>query len=167
MNFLPFENFYIITSLNPEQVQECLQQEVEPSNGFSFKSLFSSSSGKYFSGYAINGVFEFKRVISYRNSFLPQIKGSTEAWINGSRVHVTMRMHIAVIIFMCMWLGGVGLAGVGILLQSLSKGGFESAEFIPFGMFLFGYALSTGGFKYESSKARNKLVELLNGEIAQ
>ena len=167
MNFLPFENFYIITSLKPEQVQDCLQQVVEPNNGFSFKSLFSSSSGNYFSGNVINGVFEFKRVISYRNSFLPQIKGATEAWINGSRIHVTMRMHIAVIIFMCMWLGGVGLAGVGILLQSLSKGGFEPTAFIPFGMFLFGYVLSTGGFKYESSKARNKLVELLNGEIAQ
>jgi hypothetical protein len=167
MIFLPFENFYIITSLNPEQVQDYLQQEVEPGNGFSFKSIFSSSSDKYFSGYVINGTFEFKRVISYRNSFLPQIKGSTEAWINGSRIHVTMRMHIAVIIFMCMWLGGVGLAGVGILLRSFSKGVFEPTTLIPFGMFLFGYVLATGGFKYESSKARNKLVELLNGEIAQ
>ena len=166
MKFLPFENFYIITSLKPEEVQERLQKEIKPDIGFSFKNLFSSSSDYYFSGYAINGTFRFKRIINYRNSFLPQINGSTETWLNGSRVHVNMRMDVVVVVFMCIWLGGIMFIGIMIMLQDFLKGRFEFASLIPFAMFLFGYLLSTGGFKHESSKARNKLIELLNGEIA-
>lgn len=167
MKFLPFENFYIISCLKPEQVQACLQNEVEPNKAFSFSGLFSSSSDCYFTGYAINGTFEFKRIITNRNSFLPQIKGTTEAWVNGSRVHVTMKMHIGVIIFMCMWLGFALIFGIGFLIQETNKGPFKIVDLVPFGMFLFGYLLSLGGFKYESIKAKNKLVELLNGEVAE
>ena len=32
-------------------------------------------------------------------------------------------------------------------------------------MFLLGYGLSTGSFKYESKKAREKLLNLFDGEI--
>jgi hypothetical protein len=166
MNFLPFENFYIITSLKPEEVQDHLQEIVEPDKGFSFSNFLSSSSGYYFTGYVINGTFEFKRIINNRNSFLPQIKGSTETWLNGSRVHIIMRMHIGVTIFMCMWLGFALLFGVGFLIQETKKGPFKIVDLAPFGMFLFGYLLSLGGFKYESNKAKNKLVDLLNGDIA-
>ena len=167
MNFFPYENFYIISDLKPEQVQEHLQKEVEPVKGFSFRNIFSGSSESYFSGYVVNGTFEFKRIINYRNSFLPQIKGSTETWINGSRVHVKMGMHIAVTVFICIWLGTALLFGVGFLVQELSKGPFEITDLFPFAMFVFGYILATAGFKYESNKAKNKLVEILNGIIVQ
>jgi hypothetical protein len=167
MKLLPFEDFYINTNLKPEEVQSSLEKEVEPVQGFSFKNLFTKTSGYYFSGYVVNGTFEFKRVISYRNSFLPQIKGSTEAWLNGSRVHVKMGMHTAVIIFMCIWLSFAALFGIVFLIQETNKGPFKIVDLVPFAMFLFGYLLSLGGFKYESIEAKNKLVELLNGDIAE
>ncbi len=165
MRFLPFENFYITTSLKPDEVQERLRQEVEPVQGFSFKNIFSASSGAYFSGYVAIGAFEFKRLIYYRNSFLPVIKGTTETWLNGSRVHVKMRMEIAVIVFMCLWLGGVGIAGLAFFVNNISNHEFDAASLIPLGMFIFGYLLATGGFKFESIKAKNKLLELLDGEM--
>ena len=165
MKFLPFENFYIITNLKPEQVQARLEKEVEPNKGFSFSNLFSRSD-RAFTGYIVNGTFEFKRIISYSNSFLPQIKGSTEPWMNGSRVHIKMRMHNAVIGFMCLWLGMALLFGVGFLVQELNKGPFEVVDLAPFLMFGFGYVLATGGFKFESTKAKNMLLEILNGTIA-
>ena len=66
-----------------------------------------------------------------------------------------------------MWLGFALIFGIGFLIQETNKGPFKIVDLVPFGMFLFGYLLSLGGFKYESIKARNKLVELLNGEIAE
>ena len=74
MPFLPFENFYIITDLKPDEVQARLEKEVEPDKGFSFSGLFSRSD-RNFTGYVVNGTFEFKRVINYRNSFLPPNQG--------------------------------------------------------------------------------------------
>ncbi|MGZ3871947.1 MAG: hypothetical protein ACXVJD_03460 [Mucilaginibacter sp.] len=167
MKFLPFEDFYIITGLKPGQVQERLEKEVEPDMGFSFKKLFSPQSGRYFTGYVVNGTFGFKRIIQHRNSFLPQIKGSTEAWLNGSRVHVKMSMHIGVTIFMCIWLGFALLLGFGFFIQEIRTAPFKIEDLAPFGAFLFGYLLSLGGFKYESIKAQKKLFELLNGELAK
>lgn len=167
MKLLPFEDFYINTNLKPGEVQSSLEKEVEPDKEFSFKNLFITTSDYYFSGYVVNGTFEFKRIISYRNSFLPQIKGSTEAWLNGSRVHIKMRMHTAVIIFMCIWLGFTALFGIGFLIQEMNKRPFEIADLTPCGMFLFGYLLTMGCFKYESVKAKDKLLELLAGNIKQ
>ncbi|HSC38181.1 MAG TPA: hypothetical protein VLD19_09930, partial [Chitinophagaceae bacterium] len=42
--------------------------------------------------------------------------------------------------------------------------GFSPVVFIPFIMFLFGWALSYFGFKYESKKAREFLATLFEGE---
>ncbi len=165
MKFLPFENFYITTSLKPAEVQERLSQEVEPVQGFSFKNLFSARSGAYFSGYVANGTFDFKRVIYYRNSFLPVIKGTTETYLNGSRVHVKMRMDISVIVFMGLWLGVIGIAGLSFFIKNISNHEVDNSSFISLGMFMLGYVLATGGFKFESIKAKNKLLELLDGEI--
>src|SRR6202012_905244 len=130
MKLLPYENFHIITLLKPAKVQGCLEREVEPDAGFSFKGVFSSPSAVYFSGYVVNGTFEFKRIINYRNSFLPRIKGSTESWISGGRVHVKMKMHIAVTIFMCIWLSFALFGGIEILLQELKEGQFVIADLV-------------------------------------
>lgn len=164
MKFFPYEDFYIITSLKPEEVETRLQSEMEPNRGFSLGKPFSSSN-RYFSGYVVNGVFEFKRIISYRNSFVPQIKGSIEPWLNGSRMHVTMTMQIFVNVFMGMWLGSCLVFGLFYLIQELNNGPFQIVDMVPFGMFLFGYVLCTGGFKYESSTAKDKLLKMLNGVI--
>jgi hypothetical protein len=165
MKFLPYENFYLVTPLKPAEVQERLEQNTQAAPGFSFSSMFSQSYDACFSGYVINATFEFKRNINYRNSFLPLISGSTEAWPGGSRVHVKMRLNTAVMIFMCVWLGGVGLACAGVIASGVSDKHFEPAALIPFGMFLFGYALATGGFKYESNKAKTLLLGILGGQI--
>jgi len=165
MNFLPFEHFSIVTSLSPAQAQERLEQEVSADTGFSFNKLFSSPD-KYFSGYVANGTFEIKRIINYRNSFLPVIKGSIEFDIDGSRIQVKMQPHILVIVFMCIWLSGTLIGGLAFLTQQLhSSSNFDVTALMPFGMFIFGYLLAMGGFKYEVPKARIKLVELLGGSL--
>jgi hypothetical protein len=167
MKFLPYEDFYIITGLKPNEVQQRLENEVSPGDGRLFKfGSFSSPSGTYFEGFAVNGMFEVKHSISYRNSFLPQIKGTTEAYLNGSRVHVKMKMLAFVTVFMCFWMSFVTLAAVVVLSTAISKKQFNAVALMPFVMFLFGYALTMGGFKYESRSAKYKLLEILDGEIA-
>ncbi|HAL82093.1 MAG TPA: hypothetical protein DCO83_07545 [Mucilaginibacter sp.] len=164
MKFLPYENFYIITRLRPDEAESRLQQEVSPGNG-SFFNFFRSTFTTYFEGYAVNGRFEFKRNINYRNSFLPQIKGTIENGPGGSRVHVKMNMLVFVTIFMCFWLGATGLAAIALITRQFERGQLTAADFVVFIMFLFGYGLTMGSFKFESLKAKSYLVELLDGEI--
>ena len=78
-----------------------------------------------------------------------------------------MNLHIAVTLFMCVWLGFALIFGIGFLVQEINKGPFEFVDLAPFLMFVFGYVLATGGFKYESIKARNMLLATLNGTIAE
>ena len=166
MKFLPYEDFYITTRLKPDEVQQRLEDEISPVNGGLFKfGSFSSPSGTYFEGFAVNGMFEIKHGINYRNSFLPQIKGTTEAYLDGSRVHIKMKMLTFVTLFMCFWLSFAALAGVVVLITAINKKQFSAVALMPFVMFLFGYALTMGGFKYESRSAKNKLLEILDGEI--
>ena len=76
-------------------------------------------------------------------------------------------MHIFVYIFMTIWCGGVGLGFIAILISSINENKFEPAIFIPFGMLIFGYLLTTGGFKYESSKSKMDLEKILNSKIIE
>jgi TRAP-type C4-dicarboxylate transport system permease small subunit len=71
-------------------------------------------------------------------------------------VIVLMFMHPVVTIFMAVWLGFVGFAGWQIAWR-----GTGATILIPIGMFLFGLALSGGGFFFEALKARRILETCL------
>lgn len=166
MRLLPYENFYLLSQIKPADLQARLEKEVEPVVGFSFKRLFSRSSSFYFSGYTVNGIFQIKRVIFYRNSFLPRIYGEIEPYLNGSQIHIKMRMHVLVIVFMSIWLGGVLFGAIAFLIGNIIYG-FNITSLIPVVMFLFGYGIMMGGFKYESRKAKAKLLIIFNAETCQ
>ena len=167
MKWLPYENFYVDTNLKPDAVQSDLETEVGPDPGFTFTTIFSQRSECYFLGSVANGTFRIRRQIYYRNSFLPRITGTIEPYLNGSRVHVKMMPHILVTIFMCMWMGGVGVACLVVLFIYTKAENFNAVTLVPFGMFLFGYVLFTGGFKFESIKAKTRLAEIFQGNITE
>jgi hypothetical protein len=165
MNLLPYDKLCIITSLSPAEVQKQFQSNVSPKPGWSFKTLFANTRNTYFTGAVDNVQFEITRIIQGRNSFLPIIKGHTEPWLNGSRIYVNMRLQLFVAVFMCLWLGGVGLGGVGLLISGLMSGHFSPAMLIPFGMFVFGYAMMIVSYSFERNKAKKLLLQIVDGQI--
>ena len=166
MKLLPYENFYIVTPLKPAEVQERLETEIEPVTPFSFKKLFILKSAYFFKGYMENGRFQIIRIIFNRNSFLPIIKGSTESYLTGSRIRVIMHMHILVTLFMCIWFGIVGFGAITYLTGAAAYK-FSPPPLIALLMLLLGYGLMMWPFQYESAKAKDKLLALLEGEIDQ
>ncbi len=66
---------------------------------------------------------------------------------------------------MCIWLGGVTFGCITLTANMIRDGNFETAIIIPYIMFLLGYGIMMWGFKSESVKAREKLLELLEGKI--
>jgi hypothetical protein len=168
MKYLPFENITYKSNLNSEEIIKKIDEIIEPKKAFSVSGIFGNNkNNKPYEGNIVGNSFNITRLISYRNSFLPKIKGIIEKDYDGTKVNIKMRMNTFVIIFMFIWFGGVGIGCLAVLTSGFKFGNqnFEPMTLIPFGMLIFGYALVTGGFKYESIKSKKYLAELFEAEI--
>lgn len=164
MNILPFEKIVYRTKLHPDEVINRLKEHVEPNQLFRTKFSFSQKEYKDFEG-TINGKsFSIQRIIEYRNSFVPQIRGVVSQDLKGTKIEVTMQLHVVIMIFLSIWCTGVGLAFVGMLYQSIQSGTWDYIIAIPLGMFLFAVLLVTFGFKSESHHAHGLLQKVFQAE---
>jgi len=78
-----------------------------------------------------------------------------------------MRLHAFVIVFMFIFFGGTGIGCLAVLPIMFIIPDFEPFTLAPFGMLIFGYAIATGGFKYESIKSKKYLAQLFEAEIEE
>lgn len=161
MKFFPYEKYKLISTLKPEEVLKKLEAVVVTAGPASL--LASSGTGKYYRGKITDSRFEIYRIIGYSNSFRPVIKGEVSSYL-GSEINIVMRMNMAVIIFCCVWLGGVLLASAITLMAQLNSGKFTAVILIPFIMLPIAYILFTAGFKYESIKSKKFLEALFEAE---
>jgi hypothetical protein len=153
MKIIPYEKFQIDSVLSAAEVL----QQIEHRTGE--KKLFSFRPSHEFSGHVNEREFEITKNISYRNSFLPVIEGDVEQLSTGARVTILMRLHFAVICFMIIWFTGVSIGCVAVLTH-LDR--FSMPMLIPFGMLIFGVLIVSGGFWFEASKQKLRLIELLS-----
>ena len=166
-NYLPFENIIYRTKLDSEEILRRINENIEPRKTLRLTGMFGINGHKPYEG-SVNGLsFSITRIIGYRNSFLPRIKGDIGKDFHGTKINVKMRLHPFVLVFMFIWCGGVGL-GLGflaLLTISMEEEAFGPTILLLLGMLLFGYGLTTGGFKYESIKSKKYLAQLFEAEI--
>jgi hypothetical protein len=167
-NLLPFDNIELLTKLSVSEVRQRIESITEPRKNFSF-TMFQNRTKPY-EGEVIGDSFEISRIINYRNSFLPIIKGDISSYMGQTSVMIKMRPVIFVLVFMAVWLGAVGLvclamivAGITQLMQGVANG-FSPFLLIPFLMFAFGYGLITIAYKSESQKSKAFFKKLLEAE---
>ena len=169
IKYLPFENYILTTNLRTDEVCKRLSENIEPKN----LSIFSSpnrNSTKQYEGNISGNIFQISRIISYRNSFLPIIKGNISSSYGQTQIKIKMHLVTFVLIFISLWLGVVGLVCIGILLAGILQlrlilaNGFSPMLLIPLGMFIFGCALTIIPFKIESKKSKEFLTNLLDGQ---
>lgn len=165
MNLLPYENITYKTALTPEQIVEKIQNVIEPKKTFRMTGIFSSKDHRPYEGEVDHNSFDIRRIIGYRNSFLPIIKGQIEQDINGTTIIVKMRVHYFVTVFMLVWYGSLGSAFLGIFFSALFDGSFEYIGLFPLAMFFFGYLMTIVGFKSESEKSKKFLAKVFDSEI--
>lgn len=165
MKFLPFENITYKSQLDSEEILRRIDGIIEPERTFRLTGVFGSQEPNRYEGSITENSFSIMRIISYKNSFLPRIKGVVEEGLDGRIVRVKMRLHNFVFAFMLFWLGVVGITCLGVLVSMLGNQDLAPQTLIPFFMFIFGYALVTGGFKYESIKSRKFLADLFEAEV--
>ena len=169
VKYLPYENYVLISKLSADEVIRRLADNVEPKKSFNFF-IAKKSTNKPYQGQISGNTFTISRIINYRNSFLPVITGHISAFHNETHINITMQPIIFVLIFICFWLGVVGLVCLEIIVSALSQirqilqHGFSPIALLPFGMFLFGCLLTIFAFKTESKKSKKFLEQLLSGQ---
>lgn len=162
MLLAPFERLTIETSLPPEEIRQKVADVIEPRRMF----RFFSGEHKPYQGQLNDYRFEVSRIIRYRNSFLPVIKGEIRPDLGGSVIDITMHPHILVIIFIIIWVGltvsaffWTFLIALVAVVQSNSTEGVVGILF-PIGGLMFVYLLVMGGFKFEAVKSKTFFQEL-------
>src|ERR1051325_4494075 len=88
-NFLPFDNYTLVTHLSGTEVRSRIANAIEPRKRFQF--TWFAKPAKPYQGYSEGDVFEMSRVINYRNSFLPSIKGHIYENFGTTEIVVKMR----------------------------------------------------------------------------
>jgi hypothetical protein len=166
MKFFPTEDITYNTRLKEQEIVKRLSDITEPERTFRF-GTFGHSSSKSYEGQVNAQSFAIKRIIRYRNSFLPRINGIIVKDFDGNKIKVKMRLHSLIIVFMFIWCGGVGLACLAFLTQAFSNSKFNAGILIPFGMLTFGYVLTMAAFKYESNKSKKDLQLIFEAELIE
>ncbi|NLR82364.1 hypothetical protein [Chitinophaga eiseniae] len=168
---LPFEQYTFVTKLSIPEISNRIMNSTAPRTRlFSFPE--PPAAGKLFRGSISGNQFELLRIIQYRNSFLPVIKGEMNTYLGKTEVSVRQAPVLAVLIFMGLWMGIVTLACIGMLsygvthLHLLKPGPTIIPFLVPFFMWIGGAAMVSIGFRLESGKAKKLLLELLEGEVA-
>jgi hypothetical protein len=159
---MPLYRFQVDALLSPGEAMRRLQSLVHPDPG-----LLRSASGWFgprvddampFVGRIEGNVFRIHRRIRYRNSFLPQVLGVVNATPKGTRLSLTMYLHLLVALFILAWLSWVGMGA----LMALAHWGTGEFRIEPVAMLVMGIALSVGGFYPEAYKARRLLERALS-----
>lgn len=161
--YLPFENIIYKTKLSNEQAIQKLNDNIEAERRFGF-SAPSYTYSKPYIGQITGNKFKIKRVINYRNSFLPQIKGEVYSEFDGTKIKVNMSLHKFILVFTSIWLGIVFI-GCSFTIYVLFTKAFAPFILIPLGLLVFGVALLFNAFKTESAKSRKDLMRIFEAEI--
>jgi len=146
--------------LNKEEILRRISKNIEQEQTFRFS---WGNREKSYEGGIDGNTFRMKRLIGYRNSFLPVLIAKIESSGGKSVLKVKMRLIHFVLGFMIFWMSGVFLGLLAFGIKSIFDE-FTPAVLVPLGMLLFGYLLTTLPFKYESKKYKSFIEELLELE---
>ncbi|MBD2493909.1 hypothetical protein [Nostoc sp. FACHB-280] len=99
MKILPYDSFTITVPEALPIVLQRLSANIEPQQAFRF-----SRQHTLYQGTISEEGFQISRIIHYRNSFLPMIRGRFEAQPRQTLVHIQISVHTVVMAFLGLWL---------------------------------------------------------------
>ncbi|MFD2697808.1 hypothetical protein ACFSQ0_07370 [Mesonia sediminis] len=164
MKIIPSDKIEIITTLSNQEVRKILAENIRPKKGL--KIGFDKSHKKeLFEGNFEQDRFEIQRIITGRNSFLPQIKGKIQPNINGTKLVADLKVHTFVIVFMLFWLTFVGFAFIMGIIGVINQGTNPILLIFPLIMIGFGIGLVHYGYNSQKDKSITDLEKIINGQL--
>ena len=162
MQLLPDATFTIQTQEPLSAVIEKLDAQIEAPRAFRWD--FSRNHAPYEGTISSSG-FEIRRIIHYRNSFLPNIRGRFESSAEGTLIRVTVKLHPFVIAFLLFWYSVWYSISIPFFLFGALSGNvdvFTAFQFVGLPiLLLFVFWCS---FWYEANRSRRELAQIILGE---
>lgn len=149
VNWLPYHRFEITSSMKRQDAVQALAAHVEPVKWFRF-GWPNKANDKRFEGVVSGDSFEIQRVMGYRNSFAPAVRGEVKSAGAMTQIVITMRPMLIALIFIGVWI----FASITVLITAGPVG------VISIVMMLFLYAMVMGGFWFEANKQEATLREI-------
>lgn len=161
MKLLPKEELTYQTTQSGKTVFNQLADLVEPPKAFRLHFFWQKKKAhKPYQGTIAGNQFEISRIIGYRNSFLPQIKGIVSNKGEQTQIDIKLELSTFVRIFVMAWCVGIALFFGSILFYAVSNGNFTPIILIPLLLIIFMLGTTWGGFIYESKKAKKDFEAL-------
>jgi hypothetical protein len=154
---MPFYRTEFDSRLSPPEVAERLRGLMRPKRRF-WENLFTTAEERQrwpFRGRVGEGTFKFIRLLGYRNSFVPIIRGTySSGSMGGTTVRLTMTMYAAVWIVVLVW--------IACCVSLLKTHGIT--DLTTNLMIAFIVIVPAALFFTEAIKARNMLMRALDGK---
>jgi hypothetical protein len=158
--FLPVEDYTLTTNLKVEEVNRRLSQRIRPKRKLK-DFFFGDNSNKPYEGYILINDFEMSRIIWYRNSFLPLIKGLIYSADGKTYIKVKMKILSWVLVPTVIVIGVLTVVSfVTYRIPNIFMFNRQFAFLFP----LVSYLVIYFAFKIESRISTKFLEKLLEAE---
>lgn len=141
---LPFHRFEIDSPMRPDVALNVMRAHIEKPSFFRLR-WPSATNDKRFDGDITGDGFDVMRIMGYNNSFTPRVLGRVQPTGVGSRIRVTMRLHISTMVV---------LIGASAFLAAVAPWETLPISFIAL------YGLMWIGFWFEARKQEKALREI-------
>lgn len=152
MKWLPYHRFSFVSRLSRADAMRVMATHLEPEKWFRFG---GPADDRRFEGAITGDRIHMRRIIGYRNSFLPVIDMDIVGMGANAEVRVAMRPFVIVFAFAALWFAVVG--------SSLLAAGGEM-WWLSLLLLLFLYGMVMGGFWFEASKQERTLRAILQAK---
>jgi len=163
MQLLPRDTFTIQSHKSLPEVIERLKEHIEAPKAIRWH--FSHNHAPYEGTISSSG-FEIRRIIDYRNSFLPNIRGRFDSSSAGTRIRITMGLHPFVTAFLIFWNSVWYSVSIPHFVFGALSGDidtFIAMQFVVLPIVLL--FVFWCWFWYEAHRSRQELEQLLLGEV--
>jgi hypothetical protein len=152
---LPFRRRELRSGLSVSAALTAIADQVEPRRWL----RWGRGSGA-FEGTVTEQGFDVQRIISYRKSFLPKIRGEIRAQPQGSSVSITMTLSGSTLLFIPLWLVLATTAAFESATSGPSAPQAHGPVFVCAASFAFVWLMTCGVFAFEAKKAERLLTKI-------
>lgn len=154
-----FEKITLKSSLSKNEILQRLADYIEPEKKIRFR-FFWTPITKPYEGMISGDQFRVKRIINYRNSFLPEVNGNIEETVVGNMVTLEMRLSLFVRIFAGIWFTMLVIGIISIAIMESQGEITASFALIPMAALVVIASAMFLSYRYECKKARKDLQYL-------
>ncbi|MCU0433984.1 MAG: hypothetical protein MUC87_11060 [Bacteroidia bacterium] len=161
MKLLFFDKLTLETRLSVYEVHQRLQHYVLKRDNL-FNSFVTQEPQHIFEGRYSDESFLIRRIINYRNHFLPMLEGNYE--LTGNRTRMKIKMRLPKLLYLIFPLIIIILTGIFYQITSKSEVGVGPEMYISLAMPLLFYLIVFGFFRYEVKRAQKLLIRIFEAE---